>query len=118
MIHDDQVLQVGIGPQRQAHQVVRLDQLRHVAGADVEWHQHEVAFTHGLHDAVLVTGRRVDEHEVEGVALADIPQERIEGRADILLAASLATDGPNDMSWGLFRGFRIASRGGNAALLQ
>ena len=47
-----------------------------------------------------------------------IPQERIEGRADILLAASLATDGPNDMSWGLFRGFRIASRGGNSALLQ
>ncbi|MFC7704796.1 DUF6212 domain-containing protein [Plastorhodobacter daqingensis] len=33
--------------------------------------------------------------------------EPIEGRMDLLLATALATDGPNDMSWGLFRGFRI-----------
>ncbi len=36
------------------------------------------------------------------------PVEPITGRADILLATSLATDVPNDLSWGLFRGFRIS----------
>lgn len=41
-----------------------------------------------------------------------IPVEPIVGRADILLAVSLATDQPNDLSWGLFRGFRIARRNG------
>lgn len=39
-----------------------------------------------------------------------IPVEPIVGRADILLAVSLASDRPNDLSWGLFRGFRIALR--------
>lgn len=43
-----------------------------------------------------------------------IPVEPITGKADILLAASLATDAPNDFSWGLFRGFRFA-RGAQAA---
>ncbi|WJS86019.1 DUF6212 domain-containing protein [Paracoccus sp. TOH] len=43
-----------------------------------------------------------------------IPAEPITGKADILLAASLATDMPNDLSWGLFRGFRF-SRGATAA---
>lgn len=37
-----------------------------------------------------------------------IPVEPITGKADILLATSLATDTPNDFSWGLFRGFRFA----------
>lgn len=40
-----------------------------------------------------------------------IPVEPIVGPADILLAVSLATDQPNDLSWGLFRGFRITHRG-------
>ncbi len=39
-----------------------------------------------------------------------IPVEPITGRADLLLAVSLAADVPNDLSWGLFRGFRF-SRG-------
>lgn len=39
-----------------------------------------------------------------------IPVEPITGRADLLLAVSLAADVPNDLSWGLFRGFRV-SRG-------
>lgn len=39
-----------------------------------------------------------------------LPVEPITGKADILLATSLATDVPNDFSWGLFRGFRV-SRG-------
>lgn len=42
-----------------------------------------------------------------------IPVEPIIGKADILLAVSLATDVPNDLSWGLFRGFRF-SRGDDA----
>lgn len=37
-----------------------------------------------------------------------IPVEPIAGRADLLLAVSLASDSPNDLSWGLFRGFRFA----------
>lgn len=37
-----------------------------------------------------------------------IPVEAIEGKADILLATSLAGDVPNDFSWGLFRGFRFS----------
>ena len=37
-----------------------------------------------------------------------IPVDPILGRADLLLAVSLATDVPNDLSWGLFRGFRIS----------
>lgn len=40
-----------------------------------------------------------------------IPVEPITGSADLLLAVSLAADVPNDLSWGLFRGFRF-SRGG------
>ncbi|SMO97825.1 DUF6212 domain-containing protein [Paracoccus laeviglucosivorans] len=47
-----------------------------------------------------------------------IPVEPITGRADLLLAVSLAADVPNDLSWGLFRGFRISrgilSDGGNS----
>lgn len=43
-----------------------------------------------------------------------IPVEPITGKADILMAVSLATDVPNDLSWGLFRGFRF-SRGDDAA---
>lgn len=37
-----------------------------------------------------------------------IPAEPVTGRADLLLAASLATDVPNDFSWALFRGFRFS----------
>lgn len=47
-----------------------------------------------------------------------IPVEPIVGRADILLAVSLATDRPNDLSWGLFRGFRIARRDNGPRALQ
>jgi len=47
-----------------------------------------------------------------------IPVEPIVGRADILLAVSLATDQPNDLSWGLFRGFRIARRNNVPQALQ
>ncbi|MTH35242.1 hypothetical protein GL279_11585 [Paracoccus limosus] len=39
-----------------------------------------------------------------------VPVEPIVGRADILLAVSLASDRANDHSWGLFRGFRITRR--------
>lgn len=46
-----------------------------------------------------------------------IPVEPITGKADILLAVSLATDVPNDLSWGLFRGFRF-SRGDQASAWQ
>ena len=35
-----------------------------------------------------------------------------------LLAVSLATDQPNDLSWGLFRGFRIARRNNVPQALQ
>ncbi len=38
-----------------------------------------------------------------------IPVEPITGRADLLLAVSLAGDVPNDFSWGLFRGFRFST---------
>jgi|GEM_PF-1606866 len=37
-----------------------------------------------------------------------VPVEPITGKADLLLAVSLSTDVPNDLSWGLFRGFRFA----------
>ena len=37
-----------------------------------------------------------------------VPVEAITGKADLLLAVSLATDVPNDLSWGLFRGFRFS----------
>ncbi|MFT4012594.1 MAG: DUF6212 domain-containing protein [Paracoccus sp. (in: a-proteobacteria)] len=47
-----------------------------------------------------------------------IPVETIMGRADILLAVSLASDMPNDMSWGLFRGFRISRRDNMPLTLQ
>lgn len=36
-----------------------------------------------------------------------VPVEPITGKADLLLAVSLSTDVPNDLSWGLFRGFRF-----------
>ncbi|MFD1911349.1 DUF6212 domain-containing protein [Halodurantibacterium flavum] len=39
-----------------------------------------------------------------------IPVEPVEGRMDILLAVTLAGGGPNDMSWGMFRGFRIGQQ--------
>ncbi|MGZ3218048.1 DUF6212 domain-containing protein [Paracoccus sp. T5] len=38
-----------------------------------------------------------------------VPATRINGRADIFLAVSLAQDVPNDLSWGLFRGFRVVT---------
>nr|WP_162623685.1 DUF6212 domain-containing protein [Paracoccus saliphilus] len=38
-----------------------------------------------------------------------VPTSRINGRADIFLAVSLAQDVPNDLSWGLFRGFRVVT---------
>jgi hypothetical protein len=47
-----------------------------------------------------------------------IPVEPISGRADILLAVSLATDQPNDMAWGLFRGFRISRRNSGPRAIQ
>lgn len=37
-----------------------------------------------------------------------LPVEPITGKADILLATSLATDVPNDLSWRLFRGLRFS----------
>nr|WP_246588083.1 DUF6212 domain-containing protein [Paracoccus bogoriensis] len=38
-----------------------------------------------------------------------VPSEPIRDRADIFLAASLAHDGPNDLSWALFRGLRVVT---------
>lgn len=38
-----------------------------------------------------------------------VPASRIQGRADVFLAVSLAQDVPNDLSWGLFRGFRVVT---------